>query len=266
MHGASQVADVNGTRLVYDIAGAGPPLVLIHGFSLDRRMWDEQVDAFAARHQVIRYDVRGFGQSGPPTTAPYADVDDLRALLDHLSIDRARVLGLSMGGDIAVDFALTYPERTHALIVVDAAINGWPWSAAWHTQWELIPAAACTAGPAAGTARWLAHPLFAPANERPAVAARLRAIVGDFSGWHWLNKSGQASPRPPAMQRLGDIAAPTLIVVGERDLPDFHACAARMVEAIPDARLVGIPGTGHMANMEEPAVFNHQVLDFLAAR
>jgi pimeloyl-ACP methyl ester carboxylesterase len=116
-------------------------------------------------------------------------------------------------------------------------------------------------------ARWLTNPLFAPALEQPTVAAELREIVGDYSGWHWLDRGdGQRSPQPPAFQRLEAIVAPTLIVVGERDLPDFHACGAEMARRIPDARLAVIPGAGHMANMENPAAFNDLVLRFLAER
>lgn len=264
MQPAVGVAEVNGTRLAYEVAGAGPPLVLVHGFSLDRRMWAAQVEDFSARYRVICYDARGFGRSGAATAAPYRHVDDLRALLDHLAVERVHLCGLSMGGGIALDFTLTYPERTRTLTVVDAAINGWRWSETWETEIRPVWEAGRRGDSATARDRWLAQPLFAPANERPAVATALATIVGDYSGWHWLDQPhGHASPEPPAAQRLTQIAMPTLIVVGERDLPDFHACAAAMHQQIPDARLVTVPGAGHMTPMEEPAAFNRAVLAFL---
>jgi pimeloyl-ACP methyl ester carboxylesterase len=125
MPASSGVASVNGIRLAYEVAGAGPPVVFLHGFSLDRRMWAAQVDAFATRCRIVRYDLRGFGQSGPATGEPYANVDDLATLLDHLAIERAHIVGQSMGGGVAVDFALTHPARTRTLVAVDAAVNGW---------------------------------------------------------------------------------------------------------------------------------------------
>ncbi|MCI0575581.1 MAG: alpha/beta fold hydrolase, partial [Chloroflexi bacterium] len=122
-------AEVNGTRLYYEVAGAGPPLVLIHGYTLDTRMWDDQFEAFAQHYQVIRYDLRGFGRSAMPTGESYTHHEDLKALLDHLGLARAHILGLSLGGGIAVNFALAYPEATQSLILVDTSVLGgfeWP--------------------------------------------------------------------------------------------------------------------------------------------
>ena len=106
-------ADVNGTRLYYEMVGSGHPLVLVHGFTLDTRMWDDQFEMFAGRNQVVRYDLRGFGKSALPTTEPYSHPDDLRALMTHLGIEHAFIIGLSLGGAVAVDFAVTYPPIGH---------------------------------------------------------------------------------------------------------------------------------------------------------
>src|SRR5689334_19941744 len=115
----SGTAEVNHTRLYYEVAGSGPPLVLIHGFDLDTRMWDDQFEVFAQHYRVVRYDVRGFGKSARPTE-PYAHEEDLKALLDYLGIAQAHIVGMSMGGGIAIDFTLTYPEMTRTLILVDS--------------------------------------------------------------------------------------------------------------------------------------------------
>ena len=127
-------AQVNGTLLYYETAGSGPPLVLIHGFSLNHRMWDDQFEPFARRYHVIRYDVRGFGRSAMPTDRNYAHADDLMGLQEHLGVDHAHILGLSMGGGISLHFAEKYPEATDSLIPVGAVAGIYEWSQTWSTS------------------------------------------------------------------------------------------------------------------------------------
>lgn len=258
-------AEINGTHLYYEVAGSGAPLALIHGFSLDARMWDSQFTAFSERYRVVRYDTRGFGRSAPFGAAEYAHADDLAALLGHLDMTRAAILGLSLGGGIAVDFALAYPDMTAALIAVDAMIGGHSWSATWDAHVGPVWKTARSTGIDAAKALWLALPLFAPAQEQPAVGTRLAAMVGDYSGAHWLGGDPQRGSDPPARERLGEISAPTLVILGERDVPDFQVMAETVAERVPGARKVILPGVGHMANMEAPERFNAEVLDFLAA-
>src|SRR5579859_6499927 len=115
----SGFAQVNGTRLYYEMAGEGYPLVLMHGGIMDNTMWDDQFEAFAQRYRVIRYDLRGFGQSDlPDGPEPFSMSKDLRALLAFLSIDRANLLALSMAGSIAIDFTLDFPALVNALVLV----------------------------------------------------------------------------------------------------------------------------------------------------
>ncbi len=257
-------ADVNGAHLQYEVVGSGPPLVLIHGHGLDARMWDDQCAPFAAEYRVIRYDRRGFGKSAPVGDDPYAHEDDLAALLEHLAITSAAVIGLSSGGAVAVDFALAHPTMTRALIAVDAALGGHRWSEEWSARWSAVRQTARALNADAANEAWLDHPLFAPANEHAAVAARLRQMITEYSGWHWGNRDPQRGLDPPAAERLRAIAAPTLVVLGERDLPDFHAIAGQVARDVPGAQKIVLPGVGHMANMEAPERFNAAVLDFLA--
>ena len=256
-------AAVNGTRLYFEMAGSGHPLVLIHGFTLDTRMWDDQFEVFAQHYQVIRYDLRGFGKSAPPTTEPYTHHDDLRALMGDLGITRAHILGLSLGGAVAVDFAVSYPEATDSLIPVDAAlIGGYEWIE--ERPSVELRVQAHRAGLGAAKTVWLNHPHFAPAQEKPAVVARLEQIVDTYSGWHLVIDDPVRVPEPPAIERLGTLRMPTLVIVGERDLLDFHRLADIMEARIAGATKVVMPGVGHMANMEDPARFNEIVLEFLA--
>src|SRR6185295_1167159 len=102
-------------------------LVLVHAFSLDTRMWDDQVEAFAERYMVVRYDLRGFGRSAPGSER-YSHASDLKALLDHLGLDRVALLGLSMGGGAVINFTIAYPEMVRALITVDSSLGGFAFS------------------------------------------------------------------------------------------------------------------------------------------
>jgi pimeloyl-ACP methyl ester carboxylesterase len=257
-------AAVNGTRLWYEIAGEGPPLVLVHGFALDHRMWDEQFAALAARHRVLRYDLRGFGSSATPD-GPYRHEDDLAALLNHLGIASAAIVGLSLGGQVAVDFTLTYPEMVTALVPVDSVVSGHEWSPEWDAAVIPVWKAGRAGDLATAKARWLANELFAPARRNPAVSAHLERMIGDYSGWHWLHRDPVRGIEPPATKQLDRVRAPTLVIVGEQDVPDCLAIADRLGRAISDAQKIVLPGVGHMANMEAPAAFNATLLRFLAA-
>jgi pimeloyl-ACP methyl ester carboxylesterase len=251
-------ASVNGATVSYDIAGEGAPVVFLHGFSLDARMWDEQSEPFARHYRVLRYDLRGFGRSSVPA-GPYAHTDDLDALMQHVGIEAAHIIGLSMGGGVAVDFALAYPRRVRSLITVDAAIGGFPFTADWGDPGRIARAQ----GVEAGKAAWLNSVIFEATRACPQPWARVQQMVADYSGFHWLNRSTERRPDQEAFAQLERITAPTLALVGERDLPDFHAIAEAIAQRVPNARKVRLPDLGHMVNMEGPVMFNQVVLDFV---
>lgn len=260
------IAEVNGTRLVYEVSGEGPPIVFVHGFTLDMRMWDDQVTEFGSRRRVVRYDLRGFGTSSPPAIGEgYSHADDLHALLEHLGIERAAVVGLSMGGWVAQEFALKYPESVSALILVDSILPGHPWGPQATATLEAVYRLGSEGRLDEAKAVWLAAPVFACSRRFPAVVARLEQIVGDYGCWKLLNEDSHLPLDPPAIARLHEIAAPTLVIVGEHDLPDFHEIAGRFAADIPGARTMVLPEAGHMANMDAPEAFNRVVLDFIAS-
>ncbi len=259
----SGYASVNGARLYYEIAGKGRPLVLVHGFALDRRLWDFQFEVFAQHYEVLRYDLRGFGKS-EVSSDPYAHHADLKALLTHLDIARADVVGLSLGGMVVTDFALSYPDSIHSLITVNGLIAGFHWTEEWNMQTKRVWDAARENGIDAAKEAWLAHPLFGAVYDQSEAAALLTQMVTDYSGWHFVNENPNIPLKPPAAQRLAEINTPALIVLGERDLPDFHNMAEAMAQQIAGARKVVLPNVGHMANMEDPAGFNRAALEFLA--
>jgi pimeloyl-ACP methyl ester carboxylesterase len=258
-------AEVNDTRLYYEIVGRGHPLVFIHGFSLDTRMWNDQFEVFAERFKVMRYDVRGFGKSALPTVGKeYSHTKDLKALLKQFGTEYAYVVGLSMGGVIALDFALEYPEATKALILADSSIYGFrEWSKFWSEFDESISKEAKENGAEAAKEVWKSQPLFKPAFEKPNVAFRLEQMISDYSGWHFVNNDPLRFLDPPAIELLQEIKVPTLIAVGERDFPDFHRIADILSKKIQNSQRVTLRGAGHISNMETPREFNEAVLSFL---
>ncbi len=180
--------------------------------------------------------------------------------MTHLGIESAHLVGLSMGGRTALDFAVTYPELTDTLSLIDAGLPGYP-------AQEPIRAVLRTKGEQEGleVAKewWLNHALFAPALENPTSATLFKRILDDYSGWHFVNDDPSTAPAAPAIDKLDTLTMPTLVVVGERDLTDYHRMADIMAERITGAKKIVIPGAGHMANMEFPEQINEIVLGFL---
>ena len=252
-----------GARLVYEVAGEGPAVVLVHGFGLDLRMWDPQVEPLAARFRVVRYDCRGFGSSGPFDPAvPYTHAGDLVALLDHLDISDAVLVGLSFGGRVALQTALADPARVRGLALLDAVLDGVPWDPEAARALDEVARRVQAAGVLAGREAWLAHPLFAAARERPSLASALAAMVAGYPGQHWLGQDSHRQTRPP-IEVLEGVAGPVLVAVGERDVPGFREMSAVLARRIPGATYRVVPDAGHMINMEQPAVVNEMLIRFV---
>jgi 3-oxoadipate enol-lactonase len=258
----SGFADINGGHIYYEVAGAGHPLVLIHGGQMDRRMWDEQFALFSKSYRVIRYDVRGFGKSSASTNV-YADENDLAALLKLLHVDKAYIVGLSLGGRIAIDFALAHPDMTDGIVPVAPGLSGFhfssdpsdmdSWRAALAGDWQKV------------TDYWLNNDYMKPAMENPKIAPRLRQLAFENAHENLDNPLLEAALNPPAIDRLPEIKTPTLIIVGNRDVQDIHEICGLLYARIPYAREIVIEGSGHIVNMEQPELFNRAVLNFLAS-
>jgi 3-oxoadipate enol-lactonase len=260
-------APVNGTRIYYEVQGQGAPLVLIHGGNLDSRMWDDQFTQYAKRFRVLRYDVRGFGGSMRPAEQADSNADDLTALLDYLEMPKAHLVGLSLGGVVALDFAVTRPKRVLSMVLAGAGLSGYekPDPAGEEAWWTRVQAAR-DEGADKVVEMWLKDPYMAPAMENPALAERLRYLSYE-NAHNWLENSIlQRPPQPPAAKRLGEIKIPTLVVLGERDVPRSFEISARLLNDIKGAKKVVIPGAGHMVSMERPAAFDSVVMEFLSEK
>ncbi|MGH9684819.1 MAG: alpha/beta fold hydrolase [Candidatus Acidiferrales bacterium] len=251
---------VSGSKLYYEAAGLGLPVVLVHGGQMDSRMWDEQFALFSKHYRVIRYDVRGFGKS-PASTNVYADEDDLAALLKFLHADKAVIIGLSLGGRIAIDFALTYPEMTYAIIPVAPGLSGFnfssdptfmeSWRAAQAGDWDKV------------TDLWLQSGYMTPAMKNPKIALHLRQLARENAHENLDNYLLEKVLYPPAIGRLREIKSPVLVIVGNLDVPDIQEISGLLRARIPRVKEIVIENSGHIVNMEQPEQFNRAVLDFL---
>lgn len=270
----SNFAAFNGTEFYYETAGSGSPLVLIHAGICDSRMWDEQFSHFAETHQVIRYDMRGYGETDP-VDQPYAHYEDLRALLDHLDIEQAHVVGCSMGGSTALDFAIAYPERILSLTTVcsepggfpDLDERGEPIEEETPENWDQI-VEAFKLGAYESVAEWETRFwVVGPERTADTVDLAIQRQVYEMNLIALRNEAlelGENEPLdPPAADRLTEVQVPTLVIIGAVDQPVMRRAADFMAAQIPGAQQVVMAHTAHLPSMEQPETFNQIVLDFL---
>lgn len=280
-------AALNGANIYYDVQGAGHPLVLVHSLLFDSTQWDDMLPALAAHFQVVRYDQRGCGRSQADDVNASNDAD-LLALIDHLKLDRVYLLGLSVGGEIALNFTLEHPERVDALIMAGGGPVGWDdydpaatGEAAFH--------AAAKAGDYSRaldlfSQTWVDGPVAAA---QPAVRRRARAMMERYTWGHWQKKAtesagesaqaAEATPEEPAADAptetgpsysdlLAAIAVPVLFVAGDRDQPSSLTSNEASVKLIPGSEQAVIPGAAHIIPLEEPDEFARVVINFLERR
>ncbi len=258
-------AATDGARLYVETIGSGPPLVLLHAGICDLTMWDRQIAALASRYMVVRYDARGFGRSDP-ARGSYSPREDLLALFRTTGIDRAHLVGLSMGGGVALDMALEYPERVASLVLGSTRPSGLAPSKQLRDAWDAVDAAVATGDTAQAVELELQMWIDGPGRRPDQVAAEVREQVRTMnSAIFAMPDEGEPRPLdPPAVERLAAVRAPTLIIVGDQDQTDVIAGATLLAETIPHARHAVIPHTAHLPNLEQPEAFNRLVLDFLA--
>ena len=267
----SGTLQVNGALFHYDSAGSGQPLLLLHAGICDRHMWDGQMAALAEHFRVVRYDLRGFGQT-PVPPGSFSHVADLAGIMTALGIERAHLLGCSKGGSAALDFALLHPQRVSGLVLVCSAPSGYqpaepvPESAQWPAVVAAFEAGDLERAAELEVQVWVDGPRRGPGEVAAALRAKVRAM--DLQALrHEVAAEGRAEeqkPPLPAAGRLAEVRAPTLVISGDLDAPISLSSGAALAAGIPGARRVVIEGTAHLPNMEQPAVFNQVVVDFLA--
>jgi 3-oxoadipate enol-lactonase len=256
---------LNGTRIHYERSGTGSPLLLIHAGIADSRMWAPQVQAFANDFDMIRPDLRGYGDSELPPGS-YSLLSDLIALLDNLEVDRVHVVGCSMGGALAIDFVLEHPDRVDRLVLVGSGVSGSNLAEADAALAVEIEAAEKTRDLDAVNRAEVRLWVDGPRRPEGSAPAAIRELVLDMNGRALRSDWDSAEDErldPPAIDRLSEITAPTLVIVGDEDLPHTSANADLIASRIAGSRTVVIKDAAHLPSLERPEEFNRVVLDFL---
>jgi pimeloyl-ACP methyl ester carboxylesterase len=261
--------DVDDGKVYLESAGDGAPLVLLHAVPLDRRMWDDQWHDFSQRFAVMRFDLLGCGRSDP-LTAPVSRRQELYRVLEAAGIERATLVGCSLSGETVLDVALERPGLVAGLVVVSAVPGGFELQG--EPPAELLEMFAAVERSDLERAAelqlrlWVDGPFRQPdqvdALVRQRAAEMSRATLARAT---WLQALAPVPDPldPPAAKRLERITAPTLIIAGELDDPEIRRAARVMADAIPGAQQLVIPRAAHLANMEQPTVFNRAVQAFL---
>ena len=260
-------ADIGGAQIYYEVAGVGHPLLLVHAGVADSRMWDEQWEPFARRYRAIRYDIPGFGQSRFPD-GPYAAHEDITGLLRSLDVEKAHIVGVSWGGCIALDFALLHPEMVSALVLVCPSVSGEDRSEAVRRfgaeEEALLERGDLAAAAELNVRMWVDGPRRSPEQVDQSVRNRVREMQHHAFTIPTPEGLEPIDIEPPAIERLAEVRVPTLVIVGDHDIDEKLAIVDRLAAEIPGARKIVFSDAAHMLTMEQPAEFNHVVLDFLA--
>jgi 3-oxoadipate enol-lactonase len=265
------VTDVNGAPLGYDDEGVDTgllPVVMLHAGIADRRMWQPLATALADRYRVVRYDLRGYGESTPPLSS-FAHHDDVVAVLDRLGLDRAALVGCSFGGSVAVDAALAHPDRVAALALFGAVVSGYQWSElndVWDRVVGDIDEDDLDAVAAGEVRLWVVGPDRQPEDVDAGLLAfaeemNRRALAGEDS----LSRVDVRGLDPPALGRLAEVAVPTLVTAGAADIAEVRRLADRIAAEVPGGRrLPDVPGAAHLLPLERPEPVAAALAGFLA--
>ena len=255
-------------QLYYETAGQGVPFVMIHAGVADRRQWNNEFAFFAQDHQVIRYDMRGYGKS-EPADGEFNHLDDVVAILDTLGLHEPVVLmGCSMGGGLAMDFALSHPSRARALIMVGSGPSGLeldvPRSAKFDDVEKAFEAGDLDLVSELETQIWFDGTGRTPEQVNPSMRKLLYEMNRQALA-HEVKQLGKRLPntQTPAFDRLGDLQIPVLIVIGAHDTPYILAAADYMAERIPSSQKVVLEDAAHLPNMDHPEEFQAIVTRFL---
>lgn len=261
---ATGFVTVGDASIGYDVSGTGHPVLLLHAGIADRRMWDDQIEPFSEHFTVIRYDARGFGETRRPPTV-FRSYQDAIALLDHLGLEQAHVIGASMGAQTALDLAVSAPDRVSAVVPVSAR-TGVPASDALRAGWQavddLFEAGDIDGANELELRMWVDGPNRGP----DAVAASVRERVREMNGALLIRddtEDNEQELEQSTEDGLGRISAPTFVVWGDQDVAGVLEAGPKLTAAIPGARSVVIPGTAHLPSMEKSDDFNRLVIEFL---
>jgi pimeloyl-ACP methyl ester carboxylesterase len=223
-------------------------------------IWDEQFPVLAKNYRVVRYDRRGYGKSSDPQTQ-YSHIDDLKQLFTQLNIEKAIIFGMSSGGRLAIDFTLQYPEKVSGLVLVGAVVGGFGYTSHMNTRGGNFNPQSLNSDPE----KIIKY--FIMDDPYEIYSGNIKAKEKVMKLLPYLVRDNRVPTRPPdrvAVKFLSEIKVPTLILVGEYDIPDVHAHAGVINAGIPNSKREIIPKSGHLIPIEQPVLFNESVMNFLS--
>jgi len=260
--------NIDGAHIYYETAGKGTPFIMIHAGVADSRQWNNEFTFFAQGYRVVRYDMRGYGKS-EPVNGEFSHMSDLVSVLNTLELQEPLVMmGCSMGGGLAMDFALTYPSRVKALIMVGSGPSGLELDVPTPTKFAEAEKA-YQAGDLDLVAEIETQIWFDGTDRTPEqVNQAMRKLAFEMNRKaldHEAKELGKRLPNTetPAFNHLTDLNIPVLVIVGAHDTPYILAAADYMIEKLPSARKVTIEDAAHLPNMDHPEEFQKTVKNFL---
>jgi pimeloyl-ACP methyl ester carboxylesterase len=238
-----------------------PAAVFIHGFAEDLGVWDPLLDALGSDLGSFRYDLRGYGRSHCRDHIAYTHAGDLETILHTIALGRCDLVGASMGGAVALNFALDHPERVNKLVLISPQIVAWEWSDTWVQGWQQIEQSARAGKLDEARRLWWDHPVFA--TTRPGSAGHmLYDSIMRYEGEQWIGDHHELMF--PDLERLHLLQTPTLLLTGGRDLEDFRLIAALIEASVPNLRRIDDPMRGHLLHLEDPGCCAERIREFLS--
>lgn len=251
---------VEGSQIYFEECGTSPQtVVFLHDGVLHAAAWDDVWPEFCRHFHAIRYDRRGYGRS-PAATSGYFEADDLAALLRHLKVSRAVIVGSSHGGEISINFTLDHPEIVQQLVLVGAVVGGMPYSEHFLDRGNAL-GKPLEKGDVQGAIAEASKDKYLIAPGHDAAKKRMAELLS--ANPQDLTHAEFALRPKPALPRLREISVPTLVLVGDADIPDVHAHAGAIEAGIPRARRVVLKDVGHIMYLEKPADFSRMVIAFI---
>lgn len=268
-------AEVNGTKLYYEVAGKGEPILFVHGNVGDCRHWDYQFKPLSKKYKVVRYDVRGYGKSDLPNPEiTFSNHVDIYELMNYLDIEKVHICGFSMGSSIATSFAIAYPDKCLSLISVGSWVSGYGFgdykslsADSMYAVMNKVRTIAKENGSVAAT------DFFINGNElfRKTLGVNqqtmdfMKSIGYDYSYWGFINEYKTKGVRPVAVKQLSNIKIPTLIITAEFDLGACSEVADLKEAEIEGSKKITIQNAGHVMNVDKPDEFNSEIISFIGS-
>ncbi|HKV63579.1 MAG TPA: alpha/beta hydrolase [Candidatus Acidoferrum sp.] len=258
--GPGSFVDVEAGKIYYEECGTGPDaVILIHDGIAHSAVWDDVWPTFCKKFHTIRYDRRGYGRS-PASTTWYTEAEDLAALLGNRKVNHAVLVGSSHGGELSIDFTLQYSALVRQLILVGAVVSGLPYSDHFLNRGMSNSRPFEKNDVPGGLANWAKDKYLLAAGHDAAKKRLLDLLTANPQD---MTHSDYARPTQAALHRLKEIRVPTLILVGDADIPDVHAHAGAIEAGIPDSKRVVISDAGHLMYLEKPEEFSRIVVSFI---